>query len=319
MKPNASPILIGIIAGLVAAILMVVSPALPVISPVAAMTALFIAGLGFGRVAGLLAVAVAAAALGVLASSLEFAFIFGATLLPAAVMSQLAGLARPASEIGGPETALAWYPLSDILLAGAVLVALATLCLVLLAPLDAYFAEEIDRLSAIIAEMNPLAAPTAQDKVQMLATLKSFSPVPIAASNMVSFFGGFYFAMRILTAFKRNIRPREDVRSSLRMNRLALAVFVSGIVLIFVGGTVSLIGASLAGAVGGGFLLAGFAVIHNALREKPWALPALVLTYMFSLIPAVGQILIMSLGLANPRRAVALTPAKPNETSDTPN
>jgi hypothetical protein len=319
MKPTASPILIGIIAGLVAAILMVVSPALPVISPVAAMTALFIAGLGFGRVAGLLAVAVAAAALGVLASSLEFAFIFGATLLPAAVMSQLAGLARPASEIGGPETALAWYPLSDILLAGAVLVALATLCLVLLAPLDAYFAEEIDRLSAIIAEMNPLAAPTAQDKVQMLATLKSFSPVPIAASNMVSFFGGFYFAMRILTAFKRNIRPREDVRSSLRMNRLALAVFVSGIVLIFVGGTVSLIGASLAGAVGGGFLLAGFAVIHNALREKPWALPALVLTYMFSLIPAVGQILIMSLGLANPRRAVALTPVKPNETSDTPN
>ena len=319
MKPSVNPILVGIIAGLVAAILMVVSPAVPVIAPVAAMTALFIAGLGFGRVAGLLAVAVAAAALGVLASSLEFAFIFGVTLLPAAVMSQLAGLARPASEIGGPETATAWYPLSDILLAGAMLVALATLCLVLLAPLDAYFTEEIDRLSAIIAEMNPVAAPTAGDKLQMLATLKSFSPIPIAAGNMVSFFGGFYFAMRILTAFKRNVRPREDVRSSLRMNRLALAVLFGGVVLMFVGGTAGLVGASFAGAVGAGFLLAGFAVIHNALRDKPWALPALILTYMVSLIPAVGQILIMSFGLANPRRAVALTPNKPNETSETPN
>jgi hypothetical protein len=319
MKPSVNPILVGIIAGLVAAILMVVSPALPVIAPIAAMTALFIAGLGFGRVAGLLAVVVAAAALGALASSIEFAFIFGATLLPAAIMSQLAGLARPASEIGGPETALAWYPLSDILLAGAALVALATLCLVLVAPLDAYFTEEIDRLSAIIAEMNPLAAPTAADKLQMLATLKTFSPVPIAAGNMISFFGGFYFAMRILTAFKRNVRPREDVRSSLRMNRLALAVLVGGIALMLVGGTVGLIGASFAGAVGGGFLLAGFAVIHNALRDKPWALPALILTYLVALIPAVGQILIMSFGLANPRRAVAITPANSNETSDTQN
>jgi hypothetical protein len=94
---------------------------------------------------------------------------------------------------------------------------------------------------------------------------------------------------------------------------------VGGIALMLVGGTVGLIGASFAGAVGGGFLLAGFAVIHNALRDKPWALPALILTYVVALIPAVGQILIMSFGLANPRRAVAITPANSNETSDTQN
>jgi hypothetical protein len=48
-------------------------------------------------------------------------------------------------------------------------------------------------------------------------------------------------------------------------------------------------------------------------------LPALILTYVVALIPALGQMLIMSFGLANPRRAVALTPNKPNDISDNQN
>ena len=97
MKPNLNPILVGIIAGLAAAILMAGSVYVPLILQIAAITALFVAGLGFGRVAGFVAVGTAAVALGVLMSSPPLALIFAVALLPAAVMSYLAGVARPAS------------------------------------------------------------------------------------------------------------------------------------------------------------------------------------------------------------------------------
>ena len=50
MKPNANPILIGIIAGLVAAIGTAGSMVMPFFAQLVGMTALFMAGLGFGRV-----------------------------------------------------------------------------------------------------------------------------------------------------------------------------------------------------------------------------------------------------------------------------
>jgi hypothetical protein len=314
MKPSANPILIGIIAGLVAAILLMVSPSLPFIGQIAAMTALFLAGLGFGRVAGLIAVASAAIAIGVLSSSLADTIFLGALLLPAAVMSHLASLARPASEIGGPDTALAWYPLSDILLAGAVITAIATACLLLLQPID--YAGQIEQAVLAMKEIRPELTFTSEDKAWLEKTTRTMMPLTVASGVLVQLFAGYYYATRILAAAGRNVRPREDIRSSLRMNRLALGALVAGLALIFVGGNAQVAGAALVGAVGAGFLLAGFAVIHNTWRDKPWALPALVLTYMLSLFLGL---LVVVIGLANPRRAIALTPNKPNETSETPN
>ena len=51
------------------------------------------------------------------------------TLIPAGWLSNLANLARPASELGGPENALAWYPLSNILAHLAVMVTLGMIAL----------------------------------------------------------------------------------------------------------------------------------------------------------------------------------------------
>src|SRR3546814_13685649 len=51
------------------------------------------------------------------------------TLVPAGWLSHLANLARPASELGGPDDLLAWYPLSDILLHLCGLVTLAVIAL----------------------------------------------------------------------------------------------------------------------------------------------------------------------------------------------
>jgi len=320
MTKTANPILIGIIAGLVAAIGTAGSLVLPFFAQLVGMTALFIAGLGFGRVAGIVAVATAAVALGAFTSSFFFTFIFGITLLPAALMSHLASLARPASEIGGPDTAMAWYPLSDVLLAGAILTAIASVCLLVLQPLDTLFAAVVQEVTRILSEASPGTVVTPEQQAQAVAMLKTFGPFSQSAGNMMMLFAGFYFATVILSVMRRNVRPREDIRTSLRMNRLSIVIFLGGIALMFVGGTAGIIGASFAGAVGGGFLLSGFAVIHSALRDKTFALPALILVYLVTFIlPPVGLLVAITGGLANPRRAIALTPNKPNEKSETPN
>jgi hypothetical protein len=320
MKPSANPLLIGIVAGLIAAIGTLGSLSMPLFAQLVAMIALFMAGLGYGRVAGLVAVATAAIALGVYTSSVFATFIFALTLLPTAVMSQLALLARPASEIGGPDQALAWYPLSDILLAGAVITAVATIALLLLQPVDDLYSVVIDRAAQVIGEASPEMVITPAQKAEVLAILKVFGPVSQSFGNMIMLFAGFYFAMVILAAMKRNVRPREDIRVALRMSRVSVAIFFGGVVLMFVGGTAGTIGASFAGATGAGFTLAGFAVIHNALREKSFALPALILGYIVAfIIPPVVLLVALAGGLANPRRAIALTPHKTNETSDTQN
>ncbi|MBX9456345.1 MAG: YybS family protein [Rhizobium sp.] len=320
MKPNANPIVIGIIAGLVAAIGTLGSLSMPLFAQVLAMAALFMAGLGYGRVAGLVAVGTAAVALGVYTSSPFATVIFALTLLPAAVMSQLALLARPATEIGGPDQALAWYPLADIMLVGAVITAFATITLLLLQPVDALYAAVIDRAIEMIGQASPGTAVTPEQRAEILSMLKVFGPVSQSFGNMLMLFAGFYFAMLILAAMKRNVRPREDIRVALRMGRASIAVFFLGVLLMFVGGTAGVVGASFAGATGAGFTLAGFAVIHNALRDKAYALPALVLVYLITfLVPPVVLIVALAGGLANPRRAIALTPNKPNETTETPN
>jgi hypothetical protein len=315
MNARANPILIGIVAGLVTAILMVGSLYVPFFLQLAAITVLFIAGLGFGRVAGLVAVATAAIALGALMSSAFGALIFAIALLPAAVMSYLAGLARPAAEIGGPDTAIAWYPLSDILLAGAVLTAIATIFLLLPQQGDDLYTKVIDEAVRMISEANPSFAIDAAEKAQAVALFKTFGPISQGIGNMIVLFAGFYFAMRILTTLGRNVRPREDIRSSLRMNRLSIAVFLAGVALMFAGDKIAVVGASFAGAVAGGFLLSGFAIIHNGVRDKSWALPALILVYLITLIfPPLTIVIAIAGGLANPRRAIALTPTKPNQT-----
>jgi hypothetical protein len=314
MKSNASPILVGIIAGLAAAILVAGSVYVPLVLQLAAFTVLFLAGLGSGRVAGLVAVATTAVALGAVTSSPLGAFIFGITLLPAAVMSNLASLARPATEIGGPEAAMAWFPLSDILLAGAVLSAIATICLLFLQPIDVIYTAVVEELARVFAEARPDIVFTPESKAQLVAVLKVFGPIAQGIGNMIMLFAGFYLAMRMLTAMGRGVRPREDIPASLRMNRLSIAVFLAGVALMFIGGKAGIVGASFVGAVAGGFLLSGFAIIHNALRGKPYALPALTLVYLVTFFfPPVTVVIAIAGGLANPRRAIALTLNKPDQ------
>jgi hypothetical protein len=79
------------------------------------------------------------------------------------------------------------------------------------------------------------------------------------------------------------------------------------VVLTFVGGVPSMIGATVCGTFGAGFLMSGFASLHFRTLGKDWRLPALILCYLSTmlLLPAIAVVV---LGLTDTRRTIALTP-----------
>src|SRR5690606_19241794 len=72
--------------------------------------------LGWSNLASIVAVAAAMAVIGMTTTPQAALVSAITTLAPAAWIAHLSNLARPAEEIGGPDGAVAWYPLSDIFL-----------------------------------------------------------------------------------------------------------------------------------------------------------------------------------------------------------
>jgi hypothetical protein len=323
MKTTANPILIGVIAGLIAAILMAGAGYVSLFSVVlmiAAIASIFTAGMGFGLVSSISAVAVASLSSAALTGNPATTIAMAVQLSPAVVMSYLANLARPADELGGPKASMAWFPLSDIMLAGAVVSAIATSGVLLLHPdLEAAYGLLADLIIELVGSSSPELAFNLS-RAELMSYLHVLFPLTQGWQMMVALFGGYYFAMRMLAAARRNTRPREDIPASLRMNRLSIAFFTAGIALMFIGGQVAVVGASFVGAIAGGYLLAGYAIVHNFLRGKTYALPALVLVYLVSIfVWPLAFIIFLAGGLANPRRAIALTPQNQTETPETKN
>lgn len=314
---NGQLLLIGLIAGLTAALLVLGANAQPSFSSIlyaASALPVLIVGLGWGNVAAIAAVATAAV-IGALVISPMFAVAMAIfTLLPAGWLSHLANLARPASEIGGPDDLMAWYPLSDILLHLCALVSVAVIFLgVMIGYGPELTGQMVDLLMASVADRDPTLAADPASVEQIKGMMVLLLPIVQGGMWVMMLFAAYYIAMRVVSASGRALRPREDLPSSLRMNRNATFVFLAGIVACFVGGVPALIGATICGTFGAGFLLAGFGALHLRTRGKDWRLPVLVLAYLATpmVLPAF---IILVLGLADTRRTVALTPARKAET-----
>jgi hypothetical protein len=316
---NQTVLTTGILAGIASALLVLGANAQPSFASVLyASSALpvLVAGLGWGNRTAVVAV-ITAAILGALLVSPLFALAMAIfTLIPAGWLSHLANLARPASELGGPDNLMAWYPISDILLH---LCGLVTLAVIILGAMIGYGPELTGRVVDAMAQglerqgsgLSPDAAALAQTKSMIVLML----PIIQGGLWVLLLFAAFYIAVRIVSRSGRALRPREDMPSALRMNRNAIFIFLSGIVLTFLGGVPAMIGATICGTFGAGFLMAGFASLHFRSKGKDWRIPGLILAYL-SLILLLPAIVIMIMGLSDTRRTIALTPARG---SDTPN
>ncbi|MGW9230673.1 DUF2232 domain-containing protein [Pseudorhizobium sp. NPDC055634] len=317
MKTSNQTILpVGILAGVVATLLALGAMAqlsFAVVIYAASALPILIAGLGWGNRAAITAV-VTAAVLGALLISPTFAATMAIfTLIPAGWLSHLANLARPATEIGGPDRLLAWYPLSDILLHLCTLVTLAMIALGVVIGYGPELTDElVDMMTSAFQAQDPSFAPDPESLAQTKQMFILMLPMVQAGLWVLMLFAAFYIAIRVVSRSPRALRPREDMPSALRMNRNAIFVFLAGILLTFLGGVPAMIGATIFGAFGAGFLMAGFASLHFRSKGKDWRLPALVLAYISSLL-ALPAFFILVLGLVDTRRTVALSPAREDQ------
>lgn len=315
---NRTVLLTGLLAGVTAALLGYgagTRSSLSFVLYAASALPVLIAGLGWGLRAAMVAV-IAAAFASTLLVSWKFALTMALfTTVPSCWISHLANLARPATEVGGPEDRLAWYPLPDILLH---LCGLVSAAVIILGAVIGFGPEFVSRLVDAMAKSfanQPEAmafdpAVLASTEKTLLVTL----PMMQAAMWLTMLFAAYYFATRIVSRSGQGVRPREDMPSSLRMHRNAIFVMLAGVALTFLGGVAAMIGATIVGAFGAGFMIAGFAALHFRTRGKDFRTPLLVLAYLSSLL-VLPALVILAIGLADTRRAFALTQvgAQPNQ------
>lgn len=311
----------GILAGVVSTLLVMGASTQSTLAAVlyaASALPILIAGLGWGNRAAIAGIVTAAILGAVLMQSVYFAVTMAvATLIPAGWLSHLANLARPASELGGPDHLVAWYPISDILLH---LCGLVTIAIIALGIAIGYGPElvgqVVDAMTTALQAQEPGLAIDPAGAAQWKSTMLMMMPMVQGGIWVILLFAAFYFAVRIVSRSGRALRPREDMPSALRMNRHAIFIFLGGIVLTFLGGVPALIGATICGTFGAGFLMAGFAAMHFHTKGKDWRLPALVLAYLSSVL-VLPVFAVLVLGLVDTRRTIALTPAKGDTKSGT--
>jgi hypothetical protein len=305
----------GLIAGVTAALLSLSANAqssLAIVLYAASALPILIAGLGWGNASALIAVLAGGVVASALVSSYFALMIVIITLIPAGWLSNLANLARPASELGGPEDALAWYPLSNILVHLAIMVTLGMIAVGAIVGYDSAMASQlVDIVIQTLKAQEPLYNPDAAAVAQMKTIFALALPLVQGAIWVFLLFAAYYIASFIVRLSGKGLRPREDMPSTLRMHRNAIFFFLGGLVCTFLGGVPAIIGALVCGTFGAGFVLAGFASLHFRTRGKPWRLFALWLAYLSVLLLTIPVFAILILGLLDTRRTIALTPTGP--------
>lgn len=320
---NWTSIATGLVAGVTAALLSLsanVQSTLAIVFFAGSALPILIAGLGWGNAAALTAVVAGGAVAAAMASSHFALLIVIITLIPAGWLSNLANLARPASELGGPKDALAWYPLSNIL---THLAAMVTLGMVAVGAIIGYSgelaAQMVDMMIEALKQQEPLYNPDPAAIAQMKAIFGVALPLVQGALWVLLLFAAYYIATLIVRLSGKGLRPREDMPTAIRMHRNAIYVFLGGLLLCFAGGIPAVIGALICGTFGAGFVLSGFAILHQRSRGKAWRLPVLWLAYCSVLLFALPVLFILVLGLTDTRRAIALTPSGPKPESNSTN
>lgn len=320
-KIEQTVLISGVLAGVVAAFLTLGATAqssLSFLLYAASAMPVLIAGLGWGNKAAIVAI-LTAGFLGAVAVSPLFAVTIAIfTLIPAGWLSHLANLARPASELGGPEDLMAWYPLSGIILHLCMII---TVAVIILGSMIGYgpdlVSQMVDLIMTSAQSQEPAFVPDAQVLAQSKSLLILMLPMIQGGLWVILLFAAYYFANRMVVSFGKGLRPREDIPTALRMHRNAIFIFLAGIVATFIGGVAAMIGAVICGTFGAGFLMSGYASLHHRARGKVWRLPVLVLAYL-SAVFMFPLIIILVLGLSDVRSTIALTPAKdPNKPNNT--
>lgn len=319
MNYNSKYIGSGILAGLAAALLasgVLVQSGLAMVLYVLTPLPIFIAALGWGTVTSLVAAVTASIAVAVFAAPMVAVLIALTSFIPAATGAYLAGLARPAQELGGPQDALVWYPLPDLLFRLALLIAAS---FVAVGALIGYGEDMIREITAALIASLQASDPafTASDELRDMLQhfLLTGLPAVQAATSLIFLTGNFYLALRITERSGILRRPRDNWPATLRMPRPALAVFALAFAgSMFLSGYAGMIATTFAGAQAAGFIMAGLAIIHWRTRGAAWRPLALWLAYFLLILFAFSAVVFLVFGLLDTSRGAPLSQKPPQNT-----
>ncbi len=306
MAQSSASLLVGACAGLVSALLSLSAgqpSLLSIFLLAAAALPVLIASLGWGNNAGIAAVLSAGLVIAIITGPMAALLFTTTTLVPSAWIGHLTTLARPAEEIGGPAGSVVWFPLSGIL---AQLCGLVTVGLVILGFAVGYgeeiVSEIVETFVALMVQQNPTYAPSEIGIEQMQQFFLLAMPAVQGSIWVLILFAAHYIACAIVRRSARMGRPKDDIPATLRMTRNSMFVFGAGLVLTFLPGVPALIGSALTGAYAAGFLMAGFAMLHDRTRGKSWRGLALSLCYVSVILFTLPIVLFLIAGLIDASR-----------------
>lgn len=314
-KPNIRSFLVGLLAGIAAALLSVGAAAQSAVSLFLLFVSaipVMLAGIGWGSLAGAVAAATAFVIVAAATSLLGGLFVAVTTMIPAAWIAHLTNLARPADEVGGPRDAMVWYPLADIMFHLALALSVGFIAIGVSA---GYGREMIAPLvDQILANLQTQSPEFQFDEAQQAAFVGTITRL-LPALNPAFWFLILLFCHTVATAIARasgrTERPADDRATALRMPARGLIAFGAGLVLSFLPGGIGHIGAVLAGTFGAGFTVAGFALLHARSRGKPWRFIALWTAYLSVFLFTLPALFFLVAGLFDTTRSSPLTRGGP--------
>jgi hypothetical protein len=293
---TASPNLIGIGAGIVAAVLfasLARNSALAILLFYLTPLPLMLAGIGWGTRAVLLALFTATIPLAILDSRLT-AIVFCLFLaLPCVVLCYLFLLHRRVPVQSGDQedaaagkTQIDWYPFGNIIAWAAVMAGVIAVFAFLQFGLDRKSYLENIRAKfddATYQQLESITGPNFgraefQSMVDAIIAFVPYLPPAFAASWLLVIIGNLWLASKTASISGLLARPIPRFKT-IEYPPFLLAGFCAALVLSFASGLVGFVGTAFLGAFGCAFLLLGLAVIHTVLAVSQLKILALTCVY----------------------------------------
>ncbi len=301
------PLMIGAGAGLVSATLFASAATASVLAGILFYLAplpIFLAGLGWASTAAIFAALTGTVVVGAALGPAAAAIFALAVAVPAALLSHLALLSRPAETAQGQVMgATEWYPPGRLVGWAALMAGALAALLVLIVALDqeAYREtirqtlehpafKELDRDGTLLTEENV---------TKLVAVLARALPAAVAIVWLIITLFNFWIAGLIVDASGRALRPWPDLNAFELPNGLVV-VFAIALAGSFLPGVPGLIATGFAGALLLAYVLQGLAVIHVYSRGVPMRGLLLATVYLAIFLLGWVALLVAILGLAEP-------------------
>ncbi len=286
----------GIAAGLMAlAGLRPSAISLPLL--IAAPLAVYVASLGWGTAAGIIAAVVASCLALVWHGPVALAVTAGLLFAPAALAGHLANLAQPSGN--GP--GLIWYPLSGILL--RLMLSIGVGFVIAGAALDYSASEVTGAFVGLFRELmtaNPDATMPPDDMLQQSAqTYAALLPAVVPAMWLMAHVLVMHVSAVITRRSGLLARPPEDIAANVRLPSSALIIPLAGIAGMMMAPSPLYEICAVATGVGiAGFALSGIGELHLVTRGRPARQVVLFFAYLTLIIFGFPVFVFAAMGVA---------------------